>query len=382
MLEGCPFQECHSILIHSKANVFIVDQNKDMRENILTWIETTSYEEFKRQRENGLGIDVTIPIEGVPIPIGLNNNTSKEDYEKLQNYIKEGKVVQFSHSEASHIVSLNTDPEVYRQWGECMRKMIDCVKSSGYGLHFEPTYSGKEIVIRIWYTPYNPEDPWPKIKTDMYVPPSAECVHDCLTTSTVFDRELTVVIRRTGSGNGTIIVNTDKGVVQVPLIPKVEEVHLPQIQTAIENFVIKRLVEAGANLEPHGQEIQIVGDKMKINRYRAYIYIKDFQVNDDHTRFNVILARKMEYIRYVFGNSIPPIFQDLEFGMGIEFNHSDLELTSKLFCINSTGLFKMAFEINELCITAQEIWDIILEQLHQYKFFVSNESNGKYTWKL
>ncbi|MEC2872574.1 hypothetical protein ACIQHV_30785 [Bacillus bombysepticus] len=371
MSEECSFKECHSILIHSKANVLIVNENKDMRENILTWIETTSYEEFKRQRENGLGIDVIIPI-------GLNNNTSKEDYERLQNYIKEGKVIQFSHSEASHIVSMNTDPEVYRQWGECMSKMIDCVKNSGYGLHCEPTYRGNEIVIRIWYTPYNPEDPWPKIKTDMYVPTNAECVHDCLTTSTVFDRELTVVIIRTGSGNGTIIVNTDKGVVQVPLLPKIEEDHLPQIQTALEQHMMKRLVEAGAKLEPYGNRMNIM---MKVNRHRASIYIKDFQVKGDHIYFIFMLERRLEYIfsyrgrpEHIHGR------EKAQFPLEIDFNLSDLELTSRLFCKSPTDKFKLAFEINELCLTAQEIWDVIIEQLYQYKLFVSDEFDEEYSW--
>ncbi|MCU5103264.1 hypothetical protein OCA20_24610 [Bacillus cereus] len=384
MSEECSFEQCHAILIHSKANVLIVDQNKDMQANVLNWIEITSYEEFKRQRENGLAIDATFVAEGTPpIPIGLNNSTSKEDYEALQNYIKEGRIVQFSHSEASHIVSQNTDPEVYRQWGDCMSKMIDCVNNSGYGLHFDPTYRGNEIVIRIWYTPYNPTDPWPKIKTDMYVPSSAQCVHDCLTPSTVFDRELTVIINRISSGDGTVVVNTDKGVVQVPLIPKIEEVHLPQIQTALEQYVIRRLVEAGANLEPHGAEENTPPIKMKINWHRASIYIQNFQANGDHTRFNVILERKMD-IKINYPHPIPDDNQhpDMMFKMEIDFNHSDLDLKSKLFCINSTDQFKAAFEINELCITAQEFWDIILGQLYQYKLFISDEFNGSYSWRI
>jgi hypothetical protein len=49
-------------------------------------IKHTSYEEYRKKVGEGLGIDVVIPV--VDTPLGLNGNTSKETYEKIQKAIK------------------------------------------------------------------------------------------------------------------------------------------------------------------------------------------------------------------------------------------------------------------------------------------------------
>lgn len=364
MAAECTFKECHAILKHTKANVLIIDQKKDIKENFLSWIIKTSYSEFQNQQENSFGLDVVIPIEGVPIPFGLNSSTSEEDYERLQQYIQEGRVVNFSHNEAKLIVSRMVDPEVYRKWGMCMDRMIECVSESNYGLHYEANYRQNEIMIRIWYVPFNPHDPWPKIKSNMYVPSVAKCMHDCIDTSTVFDRELTVVINRVSSGDGTIIVNTDKGSVQVPIVPLIEEIHETEIQSAIEEFIIQRLIAAGANLESYNSD--------GIFRGRAHVFLENFQANKGKISFIVKFERnitvKIKIIHHTHTVNI-----DSDSQMGVNFDLASTELSSLLFCADEK--IKLCFGIKELCITAQEVGEIILNQFQESKTYKAINTN-------
>lgn len=365
MYQDCSFEQCHQVLIHSKANILIIDQKKDMRENILMWIVKTSYEDFKKLESDGFGLDVVLPIEGVPVGLGLNSNTTEEEYKRLQQYINEGKVIQFSHEEASKIINKMVDPVVYKEWGNCMEGMIHCVESSRYGLHHEETYRGNEITIRIWYSPYNPNDPWPKFMTDMYIPPVAKCMHDCIFSTTSFDREITVVINRIASGYGTVIINTDKGVVQVPLIPDIPESFATMIISRIQEFVIERLKSSGVNFEPHEPNRSGL-----IFVSRASVSIKNFKAENGLIQFSIQLTRmglKMKNTGGPFHVSIPTTV-NLDKNLDIKLNLSDLDPSSKIYCL--TDLNK-GYGVNELCINGKELTILIMKQFEDVKTFFS-----------
>ncbi|MPY20055.1 hypothetical protein [Paenibacillus glucanolyticus] len=359
MFQECSFEQCHQVLIHSKANILIIDQKKDMRENILMWIVKTSYEDFKKLESDGFGLDAAFPVEGVPIDIGLNSKTTEEEYTRLQQYINEGKVIQFSHEEASRIISKIVDPSVYKVWGECMEGMIHCVENSAVGLHYDATYRGHEIIIRMWYFQFNPQDPWPKFKNDMYVPPMAKCVHDCIKTTTPFDREITTVINRISSGYGTVIINTDKGAVQVPLIPVIRDVYSVEITSRITEFIIERLKHSGANLEPHRPS---EGTITFLDR--ATIEINNFSAKNGLIKFKLDLKRsgtKRKSIR-PFGHIIVPVFYNKS--LDVELDLSQIDLTKNVFCLS--GL-ESGYGIKDLCFNGTEIESLIMQQFENTK---------------
>lgn len=366
MSSVCSFQECHAVLKYSKANIFILDEKLDMTHNFLTWIEKTSYEEYIKQQANGLGVSVNIPIVDLPVGINLDQNTSKSDYQRLQHYISEGKVSNFSHNEVKHIVSKMVDPEVYRQWGLCMDKMIQCTVDTGYGLHHLVNYRGNEILIKIWYTPYNPTDPWPKFKTNMYVPPVAKCDHDCIYTTVVFDREITVIVNRITSGTGTVIINTDKGAIHVPIVPEIKEIHYHTIGEKIIELIKRKFVAAGVNLQHHSTEVR--------RNIETIITTKDIVASSQRLSLHIDAVRTYEHrievpIRNKPGDEPSEIYiMWLPSAEGhvnrIELDLSDINPASKEFFFKnhlgeiSSDIFHANWAIG---ISGGEISDIIKE---------------------
>lgn len=369
MNEECSFEQCHQILIHSKANILIIDNKKSMSENILLWITKTSYEDFKKAESDGLGLGFNFPVEGIPVGITLNSSTTEEEYSRLQQYINEGKVIQFSHQEASKLISKMVDPVVYTQWGACMEGMIHCVEASKYGLHHEETYRGNEVIIRIWYTPYNPTDPWPKFMTDMYVPPIAKCMYDCITASTLFDREITVVINRTDSGSGTVIINTDKGVVQVPIVPDIPESHATMIVSSIQEFILERLKKSGVNLEPHDPKRSKL-----IFVSRASVNIKEFRAENGIVNFSILLTRaglKLKSTNIGAGIKFDiPTPVNFDKTLDVSLDLSNLDQSSKVYCISD---LRYGYGIEELCINGTELTNLIMEQFQQAKSFIDSK---------
>ena len=376
MSEQCKFEECHKILAESKANVLIVDHRLDARSNILMWIERTSYEEYKDYRNNGLNIGAEFLIEEVPVGIKLDGNTTKDDYEKLQTYISQGKVGAFSHDEAIKIISQVVPANVYDNWLSCMNRMIDYCKNQGYGLHQEITRNNDEIIVKVWYTPYNPNDSWPKISTDIYIPPSAKCAHDCLKNGDVINREVTMIFTRESGGNGTIAINTDKGSILVPLVPKIDESLELEIQNKIKAFVQAAFISKGAKLEEFTIPSNPKEHEPKHTFTKATFDINNFSATGTTLKCEVVVKRILisTFYTHIISKNLTTgeITEEwetsghetpVEAKINIDLDYSKTDLENVIFCCPQHFLQLGEFSILEFCIHGKELAKNIIQWL-------------------
>ncbi|PFK46718.1 hypothetical protein COJ23_22195 [Priestia megaterium] len=375
----CNFKECHKILTESKANILIIDENLDARSNILMWIERTTYEEYKNYRDNGFNLEAEFPIEEIPVGVKLGSNTTKDDYEKLQTYIKEGRVGSFSHSEANHIISKFVPENVYDNWLSCMNTMLECVKSQSYGLHNEITYRESEVIIKIWYTPYNPNDSWPKISTNIYFPSIGKCSHDCLKKGDMIDREVTLIFNRESEGNGTIAINTDKGSISIPVVPEIDRNTIPLIQQEIKKYIYDSFVSQGGKMNPFSVPPNPTEHRQYTSFEKGAVDLKNFNVTGTTIKFEVIIKRTSKL--HGFMNKIKLDFDtgeekeewiedvtesEIECGMQLDLDYSKTNLENIIFCVNSDNQSKLtyAFGIDEFCISGKDLAHQIIEWLN------------------
>lgn len=377
MSEQCNFEECHTIIEHSKANVLIIDRHLDARSNFMLWIENTSYEEYKEYRDDGLNISAQFPIEGVPVGISLDGETTKEDYEKLQSYFKKGMVESFSENQAIHIISQVVPPNVYDNWLSCMNNMMECVKNQKYGLHHEVRRTGNELIIKIWYYPYNPQDPWPKVSSDVYVPDGAQCKHDCLKEGDTIEREVTLIFVRSSGENGTISINTDKGAILVPLVPYLEGNPNVNLQENIKQFIQQAYISEGGKISGYDVPAAPKEHESYLHFDDVIIDIENFTGSGTTIECNVIFKRNISSVSWLMtatkdlntgeetidwrkdiGGSSP-----ITVKISISIDYSKNELGGVIFCATPQEILNKYFQVTELCLSGKELASRIIEWL-------------------
>ncbi|WP_074594698.1 hypothetical protein [Bacillus cereus] len=239
MSEKCQYEQCHAILKDTKADVIMIDKFSDSKTNILTFLEKTSYREFKDN--NAFGMSFPLPVaEGPPIMVGVD--MSEENYNQMQGAIKENKVINFSNAESFKIISQIVNPSIYNKWLECMKGMMEVCKSIDTGqLTYSVERNYREIIIKLRYNPHNSTDTYPILKS-IHIPDVMKCDNDCLKEGMEINREFVILFTRIKPGSGTIIIGTDKGSLVIPVIPNISEVEKGRISDSIEDYVRKAVI--------------------------------------------------------------------------------------------------------------------------------------------
>lgn len=293
MCPECNFSECNAVLMLSKVNTLIVEHSSNIKRNLLQWIEKNSYENFIRQKANGLDLSAVIPVDGVPIPINLGYDMSEAKYNELQGLIREGKISTFSQEEADKIIQKNVDPIIYDHWLKCMNGMMKLCSSSG--IHHQVAETKEELIITIWYVPINEHDPYPKVENFFISAGAGECLSGCLKKGKKISNEHVIIIKKNVSKEGTVMIDTDKGSIIVPLKAKpviseeVKQKSIPQI----ENYIKEKL------------EIQKIplGEK-------GYVKVEELTARETIVNFKIKLHFEFKIPSIVI--NLPPPLHDIE----------------------------------------------------------------------
>lgn len=377
MSNQCDFNECHKILTETRANTLIINRNLDAKSNIFLWIQKYSYEEYKSFRDNGLNLEAQFPIKEVPIGVNLDSSTTKEDYEKLQTYINEGQIREFSNSEAMQIISSVLPEDISKNWLSCMNKMADCIITMGYGLHHEIVRNESEIIVKLQYRPYNPDDPWPVVVEDIYMPSGVTCGHDCLKKGETINREVTAIFNRESGKTGTIVINTDKGSILVPIVPKIDGNSNINIQTEIKKFVQEILIVRGAKFD----EVKIPAAPKEHEMYyhfeNATVEIENFIATGTVLKCRVVMKRPINVYSYTYhttkslstGEEKEWWDEDvnkssIECEINIDIDFSSLDLENVIFCATPQKTLQTVLKINECCIFGKELANKIIGWLN------------------
>lgn len=225
MTSVCDYEACNKPLL--TRDTIISNISQSVRWNLLEWLQKVSYNEIQQRKSKGQKFGITIPIKGVPVGFNLDENFSDEDFKKLQEYIKSGRVEYFSDEMLDTFVSHMFNEEAYKAWSTCMQNMIN---TCGTGLQLmQVKYDGNDTIIRIRYVPEKMGDPYPIVKEDLFVPQNAKCQAGCLKKGDELTDEHLVLITRNNDEQGTIILLTDRGDIQVSL-KKEEEAPPPTPQ--------------------------------------------------------------------------------------------------------------------------------------------------------
>ncbi|MFE0301199.1 hypothetical protein [Priestia megaterium] len=228
----CNYEACNSLLL--TQNTMISNKAESVRWNLLEWLVKASYNEIQQRKSRGLKFGITLPIKGVPVGFNLDDNFSEEDFKKLQNYIRAGRVEFFSEDKLDTFVSHWFDKEAYVAWSECMKNMIN---ACSYGLQvLQVEYSDKDLAIKIRYVPEKMGDPYPKV-TEFFVPENAECQAGCLKEGDEITGPHTILIKRNSDEQGTVLLLTDRGDVKV-LLKKEEPQPKPEPEPEPKPIVI------------------------------------------------------------------------------------------------------------------------------------------------
>lgn len=215
LLSVCDYATCNAPLVRQDSIISVAEAS--VRWNVLEWLQKAAYNEVQ-QTKNRIGkFGFTIPIEGVSVPFDLDIDFSEADFKKLQEHIKSGHIEHFSDEKFNLFIQNSYGESALKAWSECMQNMII---ACGTGLHLmQVKYEGYDTIIRIRYVPEKNGDPYPIVKEDLFVPKNAVCQVGCLKKGEEITDEHLILITRSNDEQGTIMLLTDRGDIEVRLAP-------------------------------------------------------------------------------------------------------------------------------------------------------------------
>ncbi|MES9726373.1 hypothetical protein ABWK34_18730, partial [Bacillus safensis] len=286
MSDLCDYEACHAVLKLSKINEIIINGTKSVNDNLLIWLEKTSYEEFVKAHKEGFELNVILPVEnGNPIPIGFGHLMDRNQYEKLQETIRSGKIISISRKQTEQIISRNTPSNVYDNWLKCMEDMIQACKTKPpeFGLQIKLNYNLSETLATVHYRPINSEDKWPVVTEDPYVPEIVEWKSNHLKKGDHLDKETTLLFKRVKKGQGTVIIQTNKGAIEIPIYPSITSKGIEIAKDEIEELITRAFVKEGGVLE--------LSNRQGVRR----ILVKELDINETMVKLHMEFVTHMHW---------------------------------------------------------------------------------------
>ncbi|TKH92314.1 hypothetical protein FC691_30925 [Bacillus cereus] len=351
MADLCRYEECHSILRHSRADEIISNQSSSINDNLLSWIETTTYDQYAKSQQEGLRLDVIIPVEdGSPIPLGFGHTTDKKKYETLQEHIRSGRALSISRKQAGGFISRIIPSNVYDNWLKCMETMISSCSSkppeSGIQQYLD-YINASETLATINYVPINSEDSWPTLIEDPYVPDIVEWKAGILKKGDTINNRIALSFVRVKPGNGTVLINTNKGPIQIPITPPVSNNGLELAKEAIEEIIEDYFVKRGGKLE-------WTTNRGGTNRP----IVKELKINHTEIKLHIELVH--------YGHLLHGLFYTIVCNMHGVFDLTEKHTDISLCIEESPAYFKNYFGINgdeKFCVPREEIANAIFNAL-------------------
>jgi hypothetical protein len=117
---------CNDILHpYGAFEAFSKTSSRSADEQTFEWLKTVNWSEFKSKQEAGLKI--TLPVEGVPIPVSADGTYSQEQFQQFLKARDEGRVRFFKDNEFSEVVKRSTSKTIADDWLKCMQGNISPV---------------------------------------------------------------------------------------------------------------------------------------------------------------------------------------------------------------------------------------------------------------
>ncbi len=304
---------CDEILQQGVFDTISFDSNRSLSANLLTWLASASYSEFKQKVDSGLRVG--LPLEDVPFEI--KDDYSVDELEKWKREYAAGKTRSFNEHEILQIVSRSVNKSIVDKWLECYRV------TSGQGrtglLSSIETGAGQDTaVFTARYLPTSINDLPPSVQS--FQLSGATTNYPLIAGQLVPLAGVSVLLTRMSESDIVVVLNTDKGTVterssMPPILPSqmglyvaYEPYFTPAGGAAGETFslsitgptrglgqiesVIYRLNHKDMVVVPRPAEGPITAEFIRIPRFKIVTHTASVSANDPGSRF---LAKTKEH---------------------------------------------------------------------------------------
>ncbi|HFF1840458.1 hypothetical protein P4K54_23750 [Bacillus cereus] len=364
------YEHCHEALKNSKLTTFISNKFLSLQWNLLHWLETHTYEEFKTKKNDGINFDIPIPIDGFPVPFNLNADFSEEQYKSLQEKIHEGKIEKIDETSFEQFILQFEPKHVYDTWLTCMLAMIQ--QSSKGRLNHSVSIQGKEIIVTLSYYPVNANDSYPIVEA-FHISDNLTCKMGCLVNGFQINNDHAIVLEKINDEVGSIVIDTDKEVLQIPINaskpsepkpPEPKPIEITESEKEAAILGLKKYVEDcyKKRLEQQNKKFSIVDNKFEILVFMSgyigitevSVIIKKFEVTGDSVFFfEVALNAKVRLHKWQYNGSSGR-------------NYDREIVASKLIDLNkieTLGKESISFNLNEIEGTTTEDFSLSLYEI-------------------
>ncbi|POO71566.1 hypothetical protein [Bacillus velezensis] len=143
--------DCNELLKHGIFDEIITDTQRSFEEQLFEWLKTCSYEEFQKKKKDGLKFGADFILEELPVGFNLDNDISKEEFQRFQKYLSEGKIKKINKKESVSIISKTINEEALKTWLACMK--IELPLDSQPVLDHSPDNISAEVPKEDEYSP-------------------------------------------------------------------------------------------------------------------------------------------------------------------------------------------------------------------------------------
>ncbi|MEX3625036.1 hypothetical protein [Viridibacillus arvi] len=182
-----------------------VHRKESLSDNLAEWFAKATYEEYMVKARGG--IDVTIPVEG--IPIGSGGTYTQEQFEKAKELVKQGKYQKLNRQQEIEYVRKNIGAiELAEKYVECINNNTNNTK---LGLHLSAVTNGHSIVVTVWYIPETTSERPPRLES--FTIEGATVDQGFPDDLKIQPTGYSILLHRVENSPVSIIINTNKGTV-------------------------------------------------------------------------------------------------------------------------------------------------------------------------
>ncbi len=207
--------QCDAILRQGVFDTIIIDFNKSVASNLFEWLKNTDFQTFKEKTSGGLNIG--LPIEGIPINIGIN--FSEDEFNEWKQSVNQGQVRNFTEDEALQIVRRSASPDILDAWVKCIRD----TNNNGTGIicRLLSDEDAATIQYEARFIPNSSADADKIPQVNRFIVTGATSIEGIQVGDEIPFGGVAATITREGRSEITINLNTDKGICTrtIPPIP-------------------------------------------------------------------------------------------------------------------------------------------------------------------
>ena len=196
-------EPCKLMLRNGLYRTFTITRTASFEQDLKAYLSSETFKsDFKNNKWAG-GIDVVVPVEGVPVPIGLKAGASDAQIDTFRQRVSQASQLRVAQSFYDLALVSIPDAELAAEYTRCL------VATRRFGLKPSVDIGENEVTFSFSYTQQFQADPMPTVTNFSVI--NGTVLTGNIPVGTQLQNSNTVIVRRQPDKDMVFVLETNKG---------------------------------------------------------------------------------------------------------------------------------------------------------------------------